>query len=106
MSPSPENQNSLARCSVSSISLSTLSITSDDSTAMTASTASTASSTMIPRSTLKRGFGSAACSNLRALSVQMEDVRDTSARMEVDTTGDDWGYFVDSTPPSYSHISW
>lgn len=69
----------------------------------------------MPRSTLKRGFGSAACSNLRALSVQMEgDSRDTtnsgSARMEVDTTGDDWGYFVDSTPTKSSYgsvqISW
>jgi hypothetical protein len=79
--------------------LSGLSITSDDSSGTAISAASGSTTTAMPRSTLKRGFGSAACSNLRALSVQMEgDSRDaSSAPMQVDTTGDDWGYFVDST---------
>ena len=98
----------LTRCSVSSISLSGLSISSDDSTA---TQTSTATGSTIPRSSLKRGFGSAACSNLRALAVQMEeDAPDASMDMQVDTTSDEWGYFVDATPPNNSygsiHISW
>lgn len=94
---------------MSSISLSGLSISSEDSAA---TNVSAASGSTIPRSSLKRGLGSVACSNLRALSVQMEESRlehDISRGMQVDTTGDEWGYFVDATPPAtYGavHISW
>lgn len=101
------SQRMMTRCSVSSLSLSGLSINSDDSNA----TANSAGST-ITRSTLKRGFGSTACSNLKALAVQMEESsKDESMGMQVDTTGDDWGYFVDAVPPSHHtfgdvHISW
>ena len=99
----------MMRCSVSSLSLSGLSISSEDSSATQVTTASGGST--ITRSSLKRGLGSAACSNLRALAVQMEEASpDTSMDMQVDTTSDDWGYFVDATPPNNTygsvHISW
>eukprot|EP00977_Amphora_coffeiformis_P018647 scaffold6634_cov158-Amphora_coffeaeformis.AAC.5 len=101
----------MTRCSVSSISLSGLSISSEDSTA---TNVTAASGSTIARSSLKRGLGSVACANLRALSVQMEESsrmgnKDDSMGMQVDTTGDEWGYFVDATPPAtYGgiHISW
>ena len=103
------NQRSMTRCSVSSISLSGLSISSEDSAA---TNVSAASGSTIARSSLKRGLGSAACANLRALSVQMEEssrMNDNDMGMQVDTTGDEWGYFVDATPTStYGdvHIAW
>jgi hypothetical protein len=65
------------------------------------------------RSTLTRGFGSAACSNLSSLAAHAEGSQSfasSSRGMQVDTTGDDWGYFVDAAPRSKSlggvQISW
>lgn len=78
---------------------------------MTSGTATLNSGTGVPRSTLRRGLGSTACTNLRALSVQLEESAPSSHQqtgMQVDTTGDEWGYFVDAAPSIYGnvHISW
>ena len=99
-------QRTLTRCSVSSISLSGLSINSDDSHATLSSAASQVTT---PRGTLRRGLGSEACTNLRALAVQYEE-SSTNTGMQVDTTGDDWGYFVEGATRNTSfgsvQISW
>jgi hypothetical protein len=102
------SHQTMTRCGASNLSLSALSISSNDSLA----TQQTMASGMT-HSTLKRGFGSHACSNLSSLAAHAEgsqSIRSSSMGMQVDTTGDDWGYFVDATPQSKSlggvQISW
>jgi hypothetical protein len=168
------SSSSLTRCGVSSLSLSGLSISSDASSncSSNAHGSTTGTSTMsssssnsggmqrCANSTLRRGWGSAACTNLSALALYEEEqahqtassYQDTSSSpmapscppswersvmigedenhhhhhqyhhhlqhqlttassssrrtSSMDTTGDDWGYFVDGTLPSSVPIVW
>jgi hypothetical protein len=160
-------QSSLTRCGISSLSLSGLSIASDESssssssssiqhpnachdTSITSNNGAGSCGGGMQRSTLRRGWGSAACNNLSALGqyeeqqahqashydatlshssmtpctsaweermmgddihqyqpqYQQQQLLTTSSRFSMDTTGDDWGYFVDGNLPSSVPIVW
>lgn len=112
-------------------SSSSRSLNAHQSTTTTSSSGGGGGGGMQRSNTLRRGWGSVACNSLSALALyeeqqaqtlsyvpssssmapsshhQHEQLTSSSQRTaSVDTTGDDWGYFVDSNLPSSVRIVW